>query len=229
MKLKTIALTALASIMPAIATAQTSTDTDDDTRPLWGVRATFDVNIPGKWHAGGNTVRMYDTGLGGNVGAVCNLYLGKRFYFEPGVMLFYDTYGYHDLVISGEPGQSGNDVFNPDQHKIGVRVPLVVGYTIPLPSEYFLSVYTGPELNYCFSGKIDLSESDKTSMPGFNDSLFGKDGNQRRFDMAWKVGVGFPLGNFTLSVDAAIGVTDLMKGNVDFRENRVSLGLTYYW
>lgn len=213
-------------ILPAMLTAaaMAADSTEDNSGPIWGVRATFDVNIPGKYHVADRSVKMFNTGYGGSVGAVCNLYLGNRFYFEPGVSLYYDTYKYKDLVISAEP-----QVFDPGLYKFGVRVPLVAGYTIPLKNDMFLSVYTGPELNCSLRGEIRLSESDKQSMPDMPTSLFGDEWNFRRFDMAWKVGVAFPVWNVTVSIDAAIGVTDLMKGDTAFRENRCSVGVTYYW
>lgn len=213
-------------ILPAMHTvaAMAADSTEDNSGPIWGVRATFDVNIPGKYHVADRSVKMFNTGYGGSVGAVCNLYLGNRFYFEPGVSLYYDTYKYKDLVISAEP-----QVFDPGLYKFGVRVPLVAGYTIPLKNDMFLSVYTGPELNCSLRGEIRLSESDKQSMPDMPTSLFGDEWNFRRFDMAWKVGVAFPVWNVTVSIDASIGVTDLMKGDAAFRENRCSVGVTYYW
>ncbi|MDE6510265.1 MAG: PorT family protein [Muribaculaceae bacterium] len=215
-------------ILPAMLTvaAMAADSTEDNSGPIWGVRATFDVNIPGKYHVADRSVKMFNTGYGGSVGAVCNLYLGNRFYFEPGVSLYYDTYKYEDLTISAEPSDAPQ-VFDPGLYKFGVRVPLVAGYTIPLRNDMFLSVYTGPELNCSLRGEIRLSESEKQFMP--ETSLFGDEWNFRRFDMAWKVGVAFPVWNVTVSIDAAIGVTDLMKGDIDFRENRCSVGVTYYW
>ena len=45
---------------------------------------------------------------------------------------------------------------------------------------------------------------------------------------AWKVGVGFPIDNMMVGVDAAIGMTDLLRTPMSFRENRVSVSFTYY-
>lgn len=213
------------ALMALTATTSAADTTADDNGPMWGVRATFDVNIPGKYHAGGRSISMYKAGCGGSLGAVCNLYLGKRFYFEPGVSLYYDTYSYKDLVLSAETPQ----VTDPGLYKFGVRVPLVAGYTIPLRNDLFLSVYTGPELNYSLAGEIRLSDSEKSLLPDMETSLFGNEWNLRRFDMAWKIGVAFPVWDLTVSIDAAIGVTDLMKGGTGFRENRCSVGVTYYW
>ena len=54
-----------------------------ESNPVWGVRAAFDVNLPGKIH--GNVIddRMFRNGTGVTVGTVCNIFLGKKFYLEP--------------------------------------------------------------------------------------------------------------------------------------------------
>lgn len=72
-----------------------------ESNPVWGVRAAFDVNLPGKIH--GNVIddRMFRNGTGVTVGTVCNIFLGKKFYLEPAVSLFYDTYSYKGVTITG--------------------------------------------------------------------------------------------------------------------------------
>lgn len=47
--------------------------------PTWGVRAAFDVNLPGKVHSNVINDKMFRTGTGGTIGAVCNIYLGHKF------------------------------------------------------------------------------------------------------------------------------------------------------
>ena len=88
-----------------------------------------------------------------------------------------------------------------------------------------MTVFTGPELNIALKGRAKV--------PDIQDKEIGWDlfseGGQHRFDLAWKVGVGFPIGNFLVSVDGSIGITDLQSGDVSFRENRASVGLTYYF
>ena len=42
----------------------------EDTAPMWGVRAAFDMNIPGDWHINGSNVKMYNHGYGGTLGTV---------------------------------------------------------------------------------------------------------------------------------------------------------------
>lgn len=186
--------------------------------PIWGVKVGVDTNLPGKWHTGGSSIKMYDTGYGFTVGPVFNVWLGKGFYFEPGANFFYDSYSYYELYAGGDSGAASR--IDPSLYKLGVRVPLVVGYNIGS-----FVVFTGPELNYALGGKIRLADDDLYD--NFPVELF--DGFMRRFDCAWKIGAGVNVNNFLISLDGAIGMTDLVKNNVTFRENRITLAATYYF
>ena len=195
-----------------------------DTRPMWGVQAAFDINIPGSWHGDAGSVEMYRQGYGGTVGIIYNVYLGRNFYLEPGVSLFYDKYSYKDLTLSNIDGKDIND---PSLYKAGIRIPLVVGYQIPFSGAFAMNVFTGPEFNYAFAGAVNVK--DKGAIDGTDISLFGENGHQHRADLAWRVGFGLPYGNWCVTVEGAFGVTDLLKTGMSFRENRVSVGLSYYF
>ncbi|MDE6332799.1 MAG: PorT family protein [Muribaculaceae bacterium] len=197
-----------------------------DTGPMWGIRAAFDVNIPGKWHFsnGGHSVKMYKQGYGGSLGAMCNLYLGKGFFLEPGASVFYDSYSYDNLTILNST-DSSDGIFDPTIYKVGLRVPLVVGYTFG-SDKFSMSVYTGPEASVAFTGKVRVDDIPDTFE--FDNNIFGPDG-QSRFDLAWKIGMSVPFDAWTISIDGAIGITDLYRTGVIFRENRVSVGLTRYF
>ncbi|MDE6279787.1 MAG: PorT family protein [Paramuribaculum sp.] len=194
-------------------------EVETNSAPMFGIKAAFDVNIPGDWHIDSGSVEMYRQGKGFTLGGVYNVYLGKGFYVEPGVSFFYDAYSYLDLKISDK------EIETPSLYKTGLRIPVVVGYSFNLSESFSMRVYTGPELSWAMGGKIKVKNSDLVG--DFPDSLFGN--SQRRVDCAWKIGVGVPYNGFLISVDGAIGVTDLMKNpDLSFRENRVTIGLTYY-
>lgn len=194
---------------------------NEDTKPLFGLRAGLDLEIPGKWHNQGGSVKMFRCGYGVNIGGVCNMYLAKGFYLEPGVSLFYQRYSYDDIYIDED--QTDKD---PKIDKFGVRIPVMVGYDINLSEKSSISVYTGPEISYAFAGKYHFNKpelwGDLTTV-----SLFS---TYRRFDLAWKVGIGLPIGRSVVGIDAAFGLTDLMKNpDISFRENRVTLSLTRFF
>ena len=194
-----------------------------DGNPIWGVRAAFDVNLPGKVHSNIIDDQMFRNGTGGTVGAVCNIYLGHKFYIEPAVSLFYDTYSYKGLKIT-ENNYEEND---PSVYKVGFRVPIVVGYSIGINNQISIAPFTGPEISYAFAGAIKIHDKDRLGDDDF--SLFGKFGNQRRLDCGWKIGVAFFSGMWSFNIDGTIGLSDLMKNGLKFHENRGSVSITRYF
>ncbi|MDE5642746.1 MAG: PorT family protein [Muribaculaceae bacterium] len=199
---------------------------NDDNKPIWGVRAAFDVNIPGDWHFknGGSGVKMYKTGYGATVGAICNLYIGNGFYIEPGASLYYNTYSYDDLIIAEAPDENALAT-DPSLYKFGVRIPVMAGYTFG-NDKFSMSVYTGPEVSIALAGKLRLDDSIDTD--AIDTGIFGPNGHSR-FDLAWKIGFSVPFDAWSVGIDAAIGVTDIFRSDVIFRENRVSVSLTRYF
>ena len=199
-----------------------------DTKPIWGIKAAFDINIPGKWHANGGSVKMYEHGFGGTVGALCNIYLVHDFYLEPGVSFFYDTYSCGDITLVGS--DYSRFTIHPTIYKMGLRVPVVAGYTFDITDRFMMSVYTGPEMSYVIKGGIRgeyKNPDEKDLVESFNP--YGKYGLHRKLDCAWKIGLAFPTDYVTLTVDAAIGITDICKNDISMRENRFSIGLAHYF
>lgn len=191
--------------------------------PVWGIRAAFDVNLPGKVKSNIIDDRMFRNGTGGTVGAVCNIFVGKNFFIEPGVSLFYDTYSYKGLTISANDYEESD----PAVYKVGIRMPVVVGYSIPLTSQFSIAPFTGPEMSYSFAGAIKVHDKQKLELD--DTSIFGKYGNQRRFECGWKIGVAFFSGMWSFNIDGTIGMTNLMTNGTKFRENRGSVSITRYF
>lgn len=195
--------------------------------PTWGVKAMLDINVPGKWKVNGESMKMYRKGLGGSVGAVCNLYLTDNIFIEPGASLYYDTFASTGFVISDE---EPSEKAEPSAYKIGLRIPVVIGYTFDITDNFSLNIYTGPELSYSFGGGYRIKQSQKDLIDGL--SLFGNDGNKgelRRFDLGWKGGIGFPFDNWMISFEAAVGLTDVINGPISMKDNRINIGLTRYF
>lgn len=200
----------------------------DDTKPMWGIKAAFDINIPGKWHIDGGSVDMFRHGFGGTVGGVCNIYLGHDFYLEPGVSFFYDTYSYGDITLL--ESDYSRFTIRPTIYKMGLRVPVVAGYTFDITDRFMMSVYTGPEVSYVLKGGVRgeyKNSNEEDLLESFNP--YGEHGMHRKLDCAWKIGLAFPTDYVTLTIDAAIGITDICKNDISMRENRVSIGLAHYF
>lgn len=196
-----------------------------ETNPVWGVRASFDVNLPG--HVSSNIMneKMFTTGTGGSVGAVCNILVADHLYIEPAVSLFYDTYAYDGLVVIGD--ETGYEESDPKVYKIGIRIPVVIGYSFGVSDRLSIAPYTGPEISYSFAGDIKFHNEDRLNPNGF--SLFGKNGDQRRFDCGWKIGVAFFSEKWSFNIDGTIGMTNLMTRGMKFHENRGTVSITRYF
>ena len=195
---------------------------NENNKILWGLKATVDVEIPGKWRSENTSVTMYKPGAGFTIGGISNIYLGKNFYFEPGVSFFYSQYRCDysigtDLV---------NMIKNPKIYKLGIEVPLVFGYTIDFSEKFAMDVFTGPQLRYALGGEMVIKDQEIKEEFGATVDLWEI---QRRLDCSWKIGIGFPMNQFTLSFEADLGITNLLKHEISFRENRVGLGLAYYF
>lgn len=209
--------------MAAMLLCGASCKAADDDRVLWGIKASVDAELPGKWYGEHDSFSMFSPGYGFTAGGVSNIYLGNDFYLEPGISLSYSQYKYKDLVILGADGIHSSS--NPKLYKWGIQVPLVVGYMFDFSDSFAMSVFTGPQIRYAFAGKIVIDNEDL--LKGMDTDLWSLNG-QRRLDCSWKIGIGFPANNFNISFEADLGITDLMKGDIKFRENRLGLGLTYY-
>ena len=166
---------------------------------------------------------IFRNGTGATAGAVCNIYLGKKFYFEPALSLFYDTYSYKGLTIAGDSYEESD----PALYKVGFRMPLVIGYSISISDMLSIAPYTGPEMSYAFAGAVKVHDKDRLDLDDV--SLFGKLGKQRRFECGWKIGVAFFSGMWSFNIDGTIGITNLMTDGLKFRESRGSVSLTRYF
>lgn len=214
----------VALLVAMISCGTASVSAQNEERVQWGLKLSVGAELPSKWHGDNGNVAMYRPGVGLAVGAVSNIYLGKNFYFEPGVSLFYTRYRYKDLFVMGDGGNFSEK--DPTIHKYGVQIPLVAGYEISFSGRYGINVFTGPQLRYAFAGKTTFKNKE---LQKENEDILGLWNYQRRLDCSWKIGVGFPINSFNISVEADLGMTDLLKGDMSFRENRVGAAVTYYF
>lgn len=199
----------------------------NDNNVLWGIKANVDAELPGNFKGEHNSEKLFYPGAGFSIGMVSNVYLGKNFYFEPGISFYYSNYKY-DLVIM----QENENVNNPKIIKYGLELPLTFGYEFNFSEKFEMCLFTGPQLRYALGGDVDIRQKDVKEEYG---ALLLWD-SYKRFDCSWKIGVGFPINRLMLSIEADLGLINLYKtseltgkSNMSFRENRVGVGLTYYF
>ncbi len=193
----------------------------------WGIRAAFDINIPSKLggRLNGEKLDLFKTGFGGTLGAVYKHWFNDYIFLEPGASIFYDSYAYKDILVDGNPNYL--EELDASIYKVGLRIPLVVGYSYYLVGDLPMRVYTGPELSYAFAGGTHVKN--KSVKDDFDTTIFGKNGFMNRVDCAWKIGIGAEFDIATVCFDVAIGMTDLYKDHLTLRENRVTISVLRYF
>lgn len=210
-----------------IQTREFSVDTIESSKTVvWGIKGNLSAEIPSKWRKSGESEKRFNSGFGASIGGLMNVYLGKNFYFEPELSLFYEGYSYDNIKQVAPNSPSINA--GPKIYKLGVRVPIVFGYFINISEKWGLNVFTGPELSYAFYGDAK-SENEEVRNDKDLMSVFSGAYAQRRFDAAWKIGIGFPVDHFLISLESDIGITDMLKNSWTMRENRLGLGISYYF
>lgn len=223
----------LAAVFIAFGTAgaQEYSDSIASKRVIWGVKANIGAEIPGKVKQGKEGFKVYNSGFSGSVGGLANIALGKNFYFEPELSLYYEEYSYNNIEAVAPNSPSVN--IGPTLHKLGVRIPLDFGYFFDISEKWGLAVYTGPQFDYIFYGNAKYDKSDEAISQSIKESgldkIFSGPYAQNRFNVDWKVGVGCPVEHFLISIEADFGLTNTMKSPWTMRENRLTLGIGYYF
>ena len=227
MKTKFLFPLILGLILPTTVFARETEISNVNKTVIWGIKGNLNAELPSaKWKVNGDETRMFNSGFGASLGGVMNVYLGKYFYFEPELALFYEGYSYNNIKQVAPNSPSIN--VGPNIYKVGLRLPIVFGYFINISDTWGINVFTGPQLDYAFYGKAK-SENEDIRDDGNLMNVFKGTYAQNRVGLGWKIGVGFPVNNFLISLEGDIGITDMMKGTKTMRENSVGLGITYYF
>lgn len=204
--------------MGAVMTASAQADLFDnpDNKDYFGARISLDISST----ADGNST--YSNGAGFSIGGVYNIPLYKNLYFEPGLSLFYDTFGEEFGIIDANMNYIGTK--DGSIRNLGFRIPLVAGYHFDFTDDMQVSVFTGPQLN--------LSLLAKEHCGSYSKSIFGDDGF-KHVDLQWAIGVGFTWQKYYVSFSGGIGMTKVRDwkpapGVIDsFRRNNFSITLGY--
>lgn len=213
----------LSLFISGLCNAQTiDNDVLPSDRNHWTVTVAYDASIPGKWKIAGGSVKMFKPGSGVSLGADYLMLLGKNFFFEPGARLFIDNYRYDNITIGAGTPYEPAKTYDPPLRKIGVRIPLTVGYKLDIFKRGSLLLSTGPEPIIGFNARTKIDE-DQTDI--FEQDMYKS--WMRRFDIAWDIRVAVIIDRFRVDVTGAIGMLDIAKNDIKMHEHRVSIGLGY--
>lgn len=218
-----------------------------ENRAYFGVRVALDIS------SAANGGGAYSNKAGFSAGAVYNIPILMNFYFEPGLSVFYNTFGTASWETSsyeipqvgpdGQPiiGSDGNQIvdkvdFNYQVdgsiRNLGFRIPLNFGYHFDFAEDIKVHVYTGPQLNMNLLARYHRNEVlvPEKKAPAESMSLFGTEGF-KRFDLQWNFGVGVTYQTYYLGLGGSWGITN-MKSSTDvlrrdLRRNIFSITLGY--
>ncbi|MBQ8773618.1 MAG: outer membrane beta-barrel protein [Muribaculaceae bacterium] len=179
-----------------------------DNKAHFGLRASLDISCPSITGDG------LCNGAGFSVGGVYNIPLWKNLYFEPGVGLFYNTWGMNDAYLKAYVdavlgNQYGYD-YDASYRKLGLRIPFLVGYHFDFTDKLNVAVFTGPELNIGINHKLKLSAKEGSTEVKATTDLYDE-GSIKRSDVAWKFGVGVNYEHYYLGISGDLGMVNLMK------------------
>ncbi|MDE5607933.1 MAG: PorT family protein [Muribaculaceae bacterium] len=196
------------------ASAQNLLFENPDNKPYFGARVGLDVTS-----TAGETYDTYTNGAGFNVGAIYNIPVVKNFYFEPGLSLFYNTFGQEISVDADFPIEIKTSIRN-----FGFRVPFNFGYRFDFTDDMSIYIYTGPVLNINITAKEHFDGNG--TMVSSTHSLMGN--GFKRADMQWDFGVGYSYNNLYVQVGGGVGVTKVFSSAVEsFRRNTFNLAVGY--
>lgn len=202
-----------------------------DNHPYFGARIGIDIT------SAANGGAYYSNKAGFSVGAVYNIPVFMNLYFEPGLSLFYDTFGtmyfkefkipqpLDPVVVGGETGDKyDTGIYQIDGYvsNMGFRVPLNFGYHFDLTEDVSVHVFTGPQLNWGFSARYHqnsyIDPENSRPMPSEAYSIFGT-GGFKHFDLQWNYGAGATYGNYFVACTGSIGLTRMCDRTDFFKKD----------
>lgn len=223
MKIIKSAIAGVAVLAAMTASGQTSYMFDNpENTTYFGVRAGLDIS------SAANGDGWYSNQPGFNVGAIYHIPLLANFYFEPGLSLFYNTFGTNRTELytsdvpwidstTGQPAvdENGDIIYRQYPYQIdgsmrnlGFRVPLIFGFHFDFAEDVKASVYTGPQFNASLMARYHQNavRVPGEEQPEFGFSIFGTKGF-KHFDMQWNIGVGLTYQHYYIGLHGSLGMT----------------------
>lgn len=189
---------------------------NENNSTYFGARVGLDIS------SSSQSSNIYNNRAGFHFGAIYHIPVYMNLYFEPGLSMFYDTFGIDD--------QRPECMFNGYLDNLGFRVPFNIGFHFDITDDISVSVFTGPQFNYSFMAKFHTKRIHSEFIPTTplpEGSAFGHDGF-KHFDVQWNFGVGVSYKKYYLSVSGAPGITKVFDDDeFSFRRNLFQLTLGY--
>ncbi len=232
--MKKIVLTAAATLVSTMTFADKPVFDSPDNESFLGIRASFDLSVPGDYRIGDSKVKLFDNGPGVSLGFVYNAPLLANLYIEPGLELYYNTAGM-DVTVSDDNILDIAGMKHHSLRKFGMRIPVQFGYHFDFIDMFRFHVFTGPLLNVGFSNDYYLTTDEFSGTDiHVSGSMYNEDNSifqMNRVDCAWRIGVGFNVQDIFIGLSGDIGTVNLVRNNFDgrlkYRENAFHFTLGY--
>lgn len=212
--MKRLVLMAVVAIATLSMGAQNYLVENPENKAYFGARVGIDISSISQ-----PAYDTYDNGVGFTVGGIYNIPLWKNLYFEPGLSLFYNTFGEtiytNSEVIEDLPIPTSKATIR----NWGFRIPMHAGYHFDFTDDISIHVITGPALNLNLSAKYNyMGKSTNMMEYGF-----------RRFDLQWDFGVAMNYDeHYYVSLTGGVGLTQAYHNSVDhFKRNTFSIAVGY--
>lgn len=220
-----------------------------DNKAYWGVRASFDLTMPGdaKVTYPNRDITVKDDTFNSNAGCsvegVFNIPIVANFYIEPGMSLYYNTmvinkWSMQNLISYLEQSGIGGQVTTHSVRKTGMRIPAMAGYHFDFTPNLRLAVFTGPVLDIGFL--MDEYYKVSTFEKSFAASMYKardrySEDRMQRTNLDWRVGIGVDIHRFFIACNWTAGLTNsylVAEKNrkdykIDFRQNYLQFSLGY--
>lgn len=173
------------------------------------VSSAMEVTVP----SGGRNI--YGNGAGFNIGAAYKLPVAERLAFKPALAFFYNT-----MSLKNEVNLNGF-LYQGAAKNMGLRIPLMMEYTVPVAYSTTMSFATGPWLNLNFYARQNIQSNPFLPVPTHdNISLF--DYGWKKVDAQWgfKLAVTF-AGCYRIGVSGGVAFTPLASFGVNDKKVRV--------
>lgn len=178
-------------------------------RPDFGVRVGMDLSAPSRHD-------IYKVGAGAEVGAFGTFHFARNFFFEPGLVGFYNTMSANeDIEINGYYYEGSASTF-------GLRIPLSVGYELPLQDGMVIGFATGPWVNFNLSARQNILPNFGAPVPVPDQTINLFKHGWKRVDALWGFSLSMKFsGHYYVGVSGGVAFTPLARFGVKDKVIRV--------
>lgn len=202
--------------------------------PHFGIRLGLDLDFPTSYkYKNGTTANLFGTGAGFDITGVYHMPLGYNFYFEPGASIYYNTLDIDVDTYKGIfeqefiPLPNGTYKNNMSMRLYGIRIPILVGYSLPLDN-IRINFFAGPVLQIGLVARYHVGFRYGEVNFGGSNNAYGDEGLMDRFDAGIRIGGGIEYNKFLFQLYGTIGTCDqASERHVKMRTSQLNIGIGY--